>query len=237
VEPVAERIVGPEARVRIGIDVGQKVDPSAIAVVEVVPRIEGGEPVGHYEVRFLQRLPLGATYPANAARLGEVVANIEAALPWVTHAYRQKPRLDLEVYADATGVGQPLVDILNETGLGVVPTYFTHGDRRTVADGRITLGKAWLVSRLKSMFQTGRVHLPPSHPEAAAMARELEDYEIRVAEDANDRYGAFKVGAHDDLVTALGLAVQGDARPRVGPLDPVLVAAFVAGGLPPGRGW
>jgi hypothetical protein len=39
--------------------------------------------------------------------------------------------------------------------------------------------------------------------------------EIRVEERANDTYGAFKVGTHDDLVTALGLAVQGD-RPKVG---------------------
>jgi hypothetical protein len=40
------------------------------------------------------------------------------------------------------------------------------------------------------------------------MKDELLDYEIRINEDANERYGAFKVGAHDDLVTALGLAVQ-----------------------------
>ena len=40
------------------------------------------------------------------------------------------------------------------------------------------------------------------------LARELLDYEIRVSEDANDRYGAFKVGNDDDLVTALGLAAQ-----------------------------
>ena len=40
-EPVnEERVVGPEAFVRVGIDVGQKVDPSAIAVVEIVPRAE-----------------------------------------------------------------------------------------------------------------------------------------------------------------------------------------------------
>lgn len=32
----------------------------------------------------------------------------------------------------------------------------------------------------------------------------------RVSENANDTYGAFKVGTHDDLVTALGLAVQLD---------------------------
>jgi hypothetical protein len=46
-----------------------------------------------------------------------------------------------------------------------------------------------------------------------AMKDELLDYEIRISEDANERYGAFKVGAHDDLVTALGLAVQ-DRRPE-----------------------
>jgi hypothetical protein len=39
------------------------------------------------------------------------------------------------------------------------------------------------------------------------LGRELGDYEIKVAQDANDKYGAFKVGAHDDLVTALGLCV------------------------------
>jgi len=229
VEPVnEERVVGPEAFVRVGIDVGQKVDPSAIAVVEIVPRAEGRGMVDHHETRFIQRLPLGITYPAIAARLGEIVANVERALPWVTGAYQQKPWLDLEVYADATGVGQPLIDILNETGLKVVPVYFTHGDRRSVADGQVSLGKAWLVARLKGLFQTGRIHLPPGHPEAAAMARELEDYEIRIAEDANDRYGAFRVGAHDVLVTALGLAVQGDRRPPVGPPSAETLAAFGA---------
>jgi hypothetical protein len=34
-----------------------------------------------------------------------------------------------------------------------------------------------------------------------------------VEPDANDRYGAFRVGRHDDLVTALGLAVH-RAPPR-----------------------
>lgn len=43
--------------------------------------------------------------------------------------------------------------------------------------------------------------------------------------DANDRYGAFAVGTHDDLVTALGLAVQTDV-PHPG---------VVSGALYPGR--
>ncbi len=74
----------------------------------------------------------------------------------------------------------------------------------------MSVGKAYLVSRLQALFQTGRVKLPAGHPEAAAMSRELMGYEIRVDADATDRYGAFKTGAHDDLVTALGLAVIGE---------------------------
>ncbi len=39
------------------------------------------------------------------------------------------------------------------------------------------------------------------------MMKELQDFEIRVSQNVNERYGAFKVGTHDDLVTALGLSV------------------------------
>jgi hypothetical protein len=42
-----------------------------------------------------------------------------------------------------------------------------------------------------------------------------EDAESRVDENANDRYGAFRVGTHDDLVTALGLAVQWTPPPTL----------------------
>ena len=53
----------------------------------------------------------------------------------------------------------------------------------------------------------GRLHLPDTS-EAHGLIDELLDYEIRVDENANDKYGAFRVAKHDDLVTALGLAVQ-----------------------------
>lgn len=197
------------AVIGVGIDIGQKHDPTAIAVVEVEQRFAET----HYVVRFLERRPLGEPYPVIARRLGEVIGNVR----FVVFDPRQRlpvsapATLNLSVYADATGVGQPIVDILAEAGETIIAVYFTHGDRRTEEHGRITLGKAWLVSRLKSLFQTGRIHLPTT-AEAFAMKQELLDYEIRVDENANDKYGAFKVGAHDDLATALGLAVGADPR-------------------------
>lgn len=183
----------------LGVDIGQQREPTAICVAEA----ESREGTTHFLVRHLDRLPLGARYPDVAKRVGQITAAL-------SRRAEGKPT----VYVNATGVGVPVVELLREAAVGsvIVTVYFTHGDRRTGSGFReVTLGKAYLVSRLQALLQTGRVHLPRT-PEAEALAEELQNYEIHVEEDANDRYGAFKVGAHDDLVTALGLAVQVDRR-------------------------
>ncbi len=87
--------------------------------------------------------------------------------------------------------------------------YSISTDRRTEKfHQEVTIGEAFLVSRLQSLLQTGRLHLPQS--DEAQVLAELHDHELRVDENANEKYGAFKVGTHDDLVTALGHAVQLD---------------------------
>lgn len=185
----------------IGVDIGQKRDPTAICVAELDERKVEARTEIHFLIRRLERLPLGTRYPRVADRVRDVVAGCRLRSP-----------SSLALYVDATGVGKPVVDLLAEQIEGTRPTpvYFTHGDRR-MADGieEVKLGKAFMVSRLQALLQTGRLHLPPTS-EAQVLAQELQDYEIRVDENANDRYGAFKVGTHDDLVTALGLAVQTD---------------------------
>src|ERR671920_169311 len=186
--------------VTVGVDIGQRRDPTAIAVVEQEHR--GSET--HHIARHLERLPLGSPYPAVAERVAAVVRGVHTAMSG------EAPTL----YVDATGVGTPIVDVLRAAGVGdlarLVAVYFTHGDRRKVESSEVKLGKAWLVSRMQALLQSGMLHLPRT-AEAEALGKELLDYEIRVTEDANDRYGAFTVGAHDDLVTALGLATQEDS--------------------------
>ncbi len=193
----------------LGIDLGQRVDSTAIALLELIDRApEGAEPRIHYEARHLERLPLGTRYPDVARRVAAIQSN--AVLAVRQRAWNRdfaEPDVWMTTWVDATGA-LPALDILNEQGVNCRPVFFTHGDRRTENGDQVTLGKAWLVSRLQSLFQSDRLHLPPGHPEAAAMMRELMDYEIKVDQNANDRYGAFKTGSHDDLVTALGLAAQ-----------------------------
>lgn len=190
------------AAVTIGVDIGQKRDPTAIAVVEEEMRDERT----HYLTRHLERLPLGTPYPDVARRVGEIAARLRDR-----SRARQRigQQFSVTIYVDATGVGTPIVDLMREYGESPIPVYFTHGDRRTEEHDRVSLGKGWLVSRLQALFQAGRIHLPATG-EAVAMRQELIDYEIRVNEKANDIYGAFRTGSHDDLVTAYGLAVGTD---------------------------
>lgn len=64
------------------------------------------------------------------------------------------------------------------------------------------------------MLGYGRIHLPKTE-EAVALQKELKNYTIRVNENANPEFGAFKVGTHDDLVTALGLACLSESVPII----------------------
>ena len=191
----------------IGADIGQKVDPTAIAVCEVERRASYGRREEYYLVRFLERLPLGTPYPQVAARVEAVVANARRCAADAGGG-TAPARPSVTLYCDATGVGMPVIDLLRHTRVPVRPVFFNHGDRRTEQqDGTISMGKAWLVSRLHALLQTGRILLPRT-AEAQTLATELLDYEITVDEKGTDTYGAFKVGTQDDLVTALGLATQ-----------------------------
>lgn len=203
----------------VGVDLGKKRDPTAIAVAEITYQTppttaESGAsptPLTHYVVRHLERIALGTPYPDVIRRLVDVNLRVAGRCG-------RSP----VVYIDATGVGLPIVDELAAGPLKAVlwSVYFVHGERRTEmpAERKISLGKAFLVSRLQALLRDRRVHLPTTD-EGRALAQELLDYEIRVGKNATDRYGAFRAGTHDDLVTAVGLAVQTDRPARPGASD------------------
>jgi hypothetical protein len=214
--------------ITIGVDIGQKVDPTAIVVAEQYERPSGRmttrqlfdplrrayvdvptpEQEAAFRVRRLERLPLGTAYPSVAQRVAAIGRNLHT----LAGAREPKARLELHYLVDATGVGRPVVDILQAELLDVdcilTAVTFTYGDRLDRHGTReYRLGKAYLVSRLQALMQTNRLQLPASSPEAAVMVDELLAYQIKVDPDGHDKYGAFHVGSHDDLVTALGLAV------------------------------
>lgn len=189
----------------IGVDIGQRTEPSALCVAETEDREGPHGTETHYVIRHLERLPAGTSYPALADRTAEVASKVAKRVAGT-----------LFVFLDATGLGQSVVDLFTSRvrGTRVAAVYFTHGDRRNrVSHKEVQLGKAYVVARLQTLLQVGCLHLPRT-AEADRLAKDLLDFQIQVAEDANDRYGAFRVGPRDELVTALGLASQ--PKPTIG---------------------
>ena len=202
----------------VGVDVGQRHESSAVCVVEYQRRNEQGIDLSrlrtpgrgvniahertsdHFTVRHLERIPAGKPYLEIARRVGDIWSGIQ-----------NRGRSVFRGYVDLTGLGDPVLDLLTrETRTSMLtPVYFTHGDRRDRENGAIRLGKAWLVSRLQTLFQGGTLHMPRERPpEYAELIKDLLAYEPKLPANANELYGAFRVGRHDDMVTALGLAVQ-----------------------------
>lgn len=202
----------------VGVDVGQMSDPTAICVAET-EKDERYEGRFRFNVRFLERLPLGTKYPAVSQRIVEVVTNLRqrdlvAFLDLGASVGEPVPERYITLLLDATGVGRGVFDLVSDDLRGqrvrCVAATFTHGERITPSGaGRsagLSVGKGALVSRCQALLQTGRLVLPARHPEVPALVKELETYQIKVDPDGDAKYGAFRTGTHDDLVTAVGLA-------------------------------
>lgn len=83
-------------------------------------------------------------------------------------------------------------------------TLTQHGGRT------VSIGKAYMVSRLQTLLQGRRLHLPVTS-EAIALTMELQSYQISVSERGHASFNA-RQGAHDDLVIALGLSVGSEPQ-------------------------
>ena len=76
----------------------------------------------------------------------------------------------------------------------------------TEVTGSMRVPKKELVSCLQILLQTRRLHIVQSLPDAAVLVRELETFRVKITEVANETFGAWREGQHDDLVLAVALA-------------------------------
>ncbi len=191
--------------VQIGVDLGQVSDPSAIVVAELQRRnytrerglpVRGGEI--HYVIHGLERLPLGTSYP-------DVVERVRW---YIEHEKVKAIDRTPKIFLDTTGLGQPVSDQFKEKGIRHIRVFLTGGNAEHWEGNELHLPKMNLVSNLQVLLQNHRVHLPPDAPETPALVSELLTFELKVTDTAHVQFGAFKVGAHDDLAVALGLACR-----------------------------
>ena len=173
----------------VGLDLGQAQDYTALCIMETM----GSGDARAFHVRHLERFRLGTSYPAIVDRVKNVLA---------TDALRRRSVL----VVDASGVGSPVVDLLRQAGLQPVAVTITGGNAPTREPGGWNVPKRDLVSSLQVLLQSGRLKFAESLPDMAVLLRELLAFQVKITDDAHDTYGAWREGAHDDLVLCVALA-------------------------------
>ena len=172
----------------VGLDLGQQGDYTALSVLE-----RSGE---GYDVRHLERFELGTRYEAVARRASAILASPKL---------RGRPLL----VVDATGVGRPVVEMLEAEGLHPVSVTITGGDSVTRGDTprEYRVPKRDLATTLQVLLQGGRLRIAKGLPMADVLRAEMQSFKIKVnLQTGHDSYEHWRDGDHDDLVLSVAMA-------------------------------
>jgi hypothetical protein len=176
----------------LGLDLGQTKDFTALAVLECQAP-ETGTEKPDYALRHLRRFPLGTPYTEIVPALATLV--------------RSGPLAESPVVVDQTGVGRAVVDLMRREIGWVVPVTITGGHAVTVTEERSFLvPKKELVTCLQVVLQSRRLRIARGLHEAAVLVRELQQFQVKITAAANETFGVWREGQHDDLVLAVALA-------------------------------
>lgn len=181
-----------------GLDLGQAADYTAWAVAErsSCPHpTRAGATAWAYAVRFLKRWQLGTPYPVIVEEVRTICRERLPGAPLVI---------------DGTGVGRAVVDLFRRGGIGgrIVAVTITGG--HAAAEDPDKHGwhvpKKDLVAVMQSLMQTKRLDVAKALPEADVLKKELANFKVKITAAANETFGAWREGQHDDLVLAVALA-------------------------------
>jgi hypothetical protein len=213
-------VAARQTRVRfiIGLDLGQAADYTAVSVLESQDGPDGAVPetqlvsTRRYHCRHLERLTLGTSYPAVVDHVARLLAT-----PALAAAVAQR---ETALVVDATGVGRPVVDMLCQARLAPIAVTIT--SRSTVTgDGSMWhVPKRDLVGVLQVLLQGERLKFAAGLPSISTLVAEMMAFRMKITETGNDTYGAWREGAHDDLVLAVAVATWYAERWRQPPPPP-----------------
>jgi hypothetical protein len=181
----------------IGLDLGQKQDYTAVAVVEKEELSKAGEKPMLY-LRHLERYALATPYGEQMDRVAALVEKING------QANQGRPP---ELIVDATGVGVGVVEMLKDRGLRYRAVSITGGVTETISGGTYHVPKRNLVSQAVAPFEGKRLTIAKVMRLVPELVKELENFKVKVnIRTAHDSYEAWRESDHDDLVLALALA-------------------------------
>ena len=191
-----------EERFYIGLDLGQRHDYTALAVITRTDIYHAERDAATYErlrttefrVRKLARVPLGTEYPEIVRRVVRLLRHPEA---------QNKSSL----VVDATGVGAPVVDLFKRERLGAIltPVIITGGENESLDRGVWRVPKKNLLMGLQVMVQQRMLRVASGLDLSRALIREMQQMR-------STGFASWRSGEHDDLVLAVALAAWAARR-------------------------
>jgi hypothetical protein len=195
----------------IGLDLGKKQDPAAIAVVRwqrprpVHPQTSlsypGSRPEAIYTVMHIERVPLGTTY--------ESIVKVVCALRHNPIFRAVPPTTPPTLVEDAGGVGAVVSEMFRRAGVFPRDIITVPGLGYTQAlDGTHHVAKKRLVDALRVVSEARpvRLELGPRLADGPALRRELQTFDENFRETGHLVYSA-RVQEHDDMILAIAYAV------------------------------
>jgi hypothetical protein len=189
-------------RYYLGLDLGQAQDYTALVAVERNGDLQNAV----CSVPAITRYKLGTGYPEIVASVAEKLARAPG---------------QTKLALDGTGVGRAVVDLfLQHPGLSarssdIIPVTITAGDSESREDGYYRVPKRNLVGVVQVLLQSQRLKIAENLPETPTLVSELQTFKVKITSAANDVYGEWREGKHDDLVLAVALACWASTHPGV----------------------
>jgi hypothetical protein len=188
----------------VGLDLGKKSDYTAMVFLEPFlptdPEEHGGKFV--YDVSRIARIPLDTPYPKIARLLKKTYGQLV-----------NSPDFDadyIHIVVDEGGVGTAVTDQVVELipNADIYRVSLTGGLRPRWVDARsVNLPKEQMVSTLIALMESRRLWVAADDRKAfEELKDELDNYQLKITQEGHDQYGALKIGQHDDIASAIGLA-------------------------------
>ncbi len=185
----------------VGFDLGQRSSHSALAVIERLQIRSDRRNALTFEIihetQFnlirLERFPLHMSYDDTARRLKNSLSLLAGGTR------------DITLLVDATGVGQPFLDILRKHELGVhlIPIAITSGGHQTFSNSIQRVPKRDLIQSANHLLGSEFMRFDPSLNGLKDLREEMEAYRVNTSASGNERYSS---STTDDMVMAFALA-------------------------------
>jgi hypothetical protein len=156
--------------------------------------------------------PLKIIARSSAASPARVVARVREVVQRVQTVGR------CSLVVDATGVGEPVVDLLRSARLGcdLCAVTITSGEHAHATGNREwNVPKRDLIANVQVLLERDELRMARRMGDVGSLVRELLDMQSVTTGSGRRRFGADGHGQHDDLVIALALAWRA-RRPQNG---------------------